>query len=309
MVPYRVGSAWEVNAPAKLNLYLDVLGPRADGFHDLETLMVPVRTCDQLRWSDPGDGSALSLRIRAHRSRDSLPKLNLGPSAENLVSRAAERLAKVAGVEPRGSFDLFKRIPVQSGMGGGSSDAAAALLLANEAWEIGYSRERLAAIAVELGSDVPFFLGQGAAVCRGRGERIAPVSRLPKLHFVVIQPPVGLSTADVFGQWKQQAKAPVGQSIPNRTGVDDLLESLFRGRLAEVGNRLVNRLELAAATLTPWIEKLRLTLGRCGSYGQLMTGSGSACFALMRSASHARSVAGQFSGMGLGRVFVTSSCL
>ncbi len=313
MVPLRVGSAWEVNAPAKLNLYLDVLGPRADGFHDLETLMVPVQTYDQLRWSDPSGGSALSrsplsLRVHASLNRDLLPKANLGSDAENLVVRAAKRLAEVAGVDPWGSFDLFKRIPVQSGMGGGSSDAAAALLLANEAWGIGYSRERLSTIAVELGSDIPFFLSHGAAICRGRGERLEPVSRLPKLHFVVVQPPAGLSTAHVFGQWKQQ-KISAEESQPNRAGVKDLLESFSRGRLAEAGTRMMNRLESAAAALTPWIERLRLALSRCGAYGQLMTGSGSACFALMRSASHARSVAGQFSGMGLGRVCITSSCV
>jgi 4-diphosphocytidyl-2-C-methyl-D-erythritol kinase len=209
-------------------------------------------------------------------------------------------LAQAAGIEPQGTFDLYKRIPAQAGLGGGSSDAAAALVLANTAWGIGYPRERLAELAADVGSDVPFFLGDGAAVCRGRGERVQRVSGLPRLHFVVVKPPASLSTAAVFGAWKASG-APPG-------GVATLIESLRGGALAEAGRRMANRLEMAAAALSPWIERILGVLAKQSLSGHLMTGSGSACFGLARSARHARRVARLLSGRELGSVFATSSC-
>ena len=134
MCPYKAGAAWKIQAPAKLNLYLEVLGPRADGFHALETLMVPVRVYDQLCYSpdcksssseSSSSGEPLSLRVRDAR-RGNLGQTQVGPSESNLVLRAAHLLADKAGIQPHGRFDLIKRIPIQAGMGGGSSDAAAA---------------------------------------------------------------------------------------------------------------------------------------------------------------------------------------
>lgn len=301
MFPHKIGSAWEVPAPAKLNLYLDVLGSRTDGFHELETLLVPVRIYDQLLWSaSPGAGPGTSLRIRSLLQRDSPETAPINAGANNLVCRAAERLAQAAGIEPQGTFDLYKRIPVQAGLGGGSSDAAAALVLANAAWGIGYSRGRLIELAAGLGSDVPFFLGGGAAVCRGRGEQVQRVAGLPHLHFVVVKPPASLSTATVFGQWAENA-APRG-------GLAALVASLHGGTLVQAGRRMVNRLETAAAALSPWIERILGELAKQSLCGRLMTGSGSACFGLARSAWHARRVARLLSGKDLGSVFATSSC-
>ena len=301
MFPHKIGSAWEVHAPAKLNLYLDVLGSRTDGFHELETLLVPVRIYDQLFWSpSPGATAGTSLRIHSLLQRGSPESASVDAGADNLVCRAADRLAKAAGIEPQGTFDLYKRIPAQAGLGGGSSDAAAALVLANTAWGIGYPRERLAELAADVGSDVPFFLSDGAAVCRGRGERVQQVLGLPRLHFVVVKPPASLSTSAVFGAWKASG-APPG-------GVATLIESLRGGALAEAGRRMVNRLETAAAALSPWIERILGELAKQSLNGHLMTGSGSACFGLARSAYHARKVARLLSGRELGSVFATSSC-
>ena len=301
MFPHKIGSAWEVYAPAKLNLYLDVLGSRTDGFHELETLLVPVRIYDQLRWSDfPGATSGASLRICNLPQEVSPASPPMDAGAENLVWRAAERLAQAAGIEPRGTFELYKRIPVQAGLGGGSSDAAAALVLANAAWGIGYSRQRLAELAADVGCDVPFFLSGGAAVCRGRGELVEKVAGLPRLHFVVVKPPVNLSTAEVFGQWKANSVA--------MGGLTTLIELLRGGALAQAARWMVNRLEEAAATLSPWIERVRFELAKQSFCGRLMTGSGSACFGVVRSAWQARRVARLLSGKDLGSVFATTSC-
>jgi len=311
MFPRKVGSAWEVSAPAKLNLYLEVLGPRADGFHELETLMAPVRIYDQLRWTGSLPGQPAIAPGVTLRTRCGLPmgasEAGIFPSGDskNLVLRAAELLARTAGVEPSGRFELYKRIPIQAGLGGGSSDAAAALLLANAAWGIGYSRRRLAELAAELGSDVPFFLTPGAAVCRGRGERLEPVAALPHLHFVVVKPKVGLSTADVFAQLRDEARATARSSSAR---LKRLLEALGRGAVGEAGRLMTNRLESAAARLTPWIDRLRGEFARCGCLGHFMTGSGSAYVGVMRSARQTRSIACLLAGMDLGNVLATSSC-
>ena len=315
MFPHKVGSAWEVYTPAKLNLYLDVLGSRADGFHELETLLVPVRICDQLRWEDsPNPTATPFLRVRDLLEIGSTSTVPLTTGADNLVCRATERLAQAAGMEPRGTFELTKRIPGPAGLGGGSSNAAAALLLANAAWGIGYSRRRLAELAAEVGSDVPFFLNSGAAVCRGRGEIVETVSALPRMHFVVVKPPVSLSTTEVFAQWEQQRDAAAGETdetVERRSvasGLGMLVELLRSGALAQAGQWMVNRLESAAAAISPWIDRLRHELAGQSLCGQLMTGSGSACFGLARSATQARRVARLLSGKDLGSVFATSSC-
>jgi len=316
MFPRKVGSAWEILAPAKLNLYLEVLGPTADGFHALETLMVPVRIYDQLRWyapeanesaNDSADGSP-TLRVRnllpGTGSHSQLP----ADSDDNLVLRAARLLAETAGIAPHGQFHLIKRIPIQAGMGGGSSDAAAALLLANAAWKVGLSREQLLPLATQLGSDVPFFLNHGAAVCRGRGELMEPVAGLPRLHFVVVKPPAGLSTAEVFGQLPGSTSDSDALSTSSRFRLSQLLTALQSGRIATACENMTNRLETAAERLAPRLTELRETFARLGCVGHFMTGSGSAYVGVVRTATQAQNRARLLAGMNLGNVYATSSC-
>ena len=131
---------------------------------------------------------------------------------DNLVVRAVELVRRRAGVRRGAKLLLVKRIPAAAGLGGGSSDAAAALVAANEGWRLGRSRDELADWAAELGSDVPFFLAGGPAICRGRGERVEPVAGLGALDFVVVRPPEGLSTAAVYGV------VPAGSGAANRCG-------------------------------------------------------------------------------------------
>ncbi len=314
MFPRKVGSAWEILAPAKLNLYLEVLGKRADGFHALETLMLPVRIYDQLRWVGKSSGDSPTLRIRDLTSQGGGDSRQLlGNSDDNLVLRAARLLAETAGIEPHGRFDLIKRIPIQAGMGGGSSDAAATLLLANAAWKVGYSRKQLLPLATQLGSDVPFFLNHGATVCRGRGELMEPVARMPHLHFVVVKPPASLSTAEVFGQLPRPTGTAEELSAVSRDRLSRLLTALQCGNLAVACENMTNRLELAAQRLAPWLAELRETLARLDCMGHFMTGSGSAYVGVLRSAKQAQSNAKLLSGMNLagmnlGKVYATSSC-
>lgn len=312
MFPRKVGDAWEIQAPAKLNLCLEVLGRRDDGFHSLQTLMVPVRVYDQLRYRS-APARELELRVRNLLPQPQAANL-LGSNDNNLILRAARMLGTKAEILPKGTFELIKRIPIQAGMGGGSSDAAAALLLMNKAWNLNYPLKQLAPLAAELGSDVPFFLGHGAAVCRGRGELIEPIDRLPKMHFVVAKPPQGSSTAEVFGCLPSTDQSITArESLANRS-LHHLVQSLQLGTVAQAGRWMTNRLEDGAAQLAPWLTRLRELFAGIGCLAHFMTGSGSAYVGVMRSAHHARHTAQRLrnlkteNGFEVGHVFATSSC-
>jgi len=307
MVVRKVGAAWEVFAPAKLNLYLDILGRRDDGFHELETLMAPIRVYDRLQWREAvgGDRSPFSLNFDQAASAAGCEAAPL--DGRNLVWRAAELLAGDAGREPTGRFSLLKRIPAQAGLGGGSSDAAATLLLANAAWGLHYPQSRLMQLAAELGSDVPFFLAGESAVCRGRGEFVEPVGPLPRLDVVVIKPPAGVSTAEAF-QALRAAPVDEVRRVHSARRLAELLGRLRLGSLATASRLMTNALESTASALCAWIECACRAVAGMGGYACLMTGSGSACFGVMRSARHARRAAAVLSSRGLGTVFATSTC-
>jgi 4-diphosphocytidyl-2-C-methyl-D-erythritol kinase len=291
----RSGSTWEIDAPAKLNLYLEVLGRRDDGFHELDTLMTPIRLYDHLWWAPAGASQAdfagpTSFSLAYHPATPNELQQAAPADADNLVWRAFDLLARTAGVEPRGRAVLLKRIPVQAGMGGASSDAAAALVLANQAWGIRYARNRLAELAAELGSDVPFFLSGGPAICRGRGERVEPVHGLPRLNLVVAKPPVGVSTPAAFAALNAAAVS-TGAAYDSQARLQKLVDNFRSGAVSRAARELKNRLEGAAMALTPWIAALREAFAGCGALGHAMTGSGSAYFGVMRSARHAQQVA------------------
>lgn len=307
MVVRQVGDAWEVFAPAKLNLYLDILGRRDDGFHELETLMAPIRVYDRLQWRESRDGDARTFSLSYDPGTSPQSRAAAPIDERNLVWRAADLLARDAGREPTGQFTLLKRIPAQAGLGGGSSDAAATLLLASAAWGLHYPHNRLMELAAQLGSDVPFFLAGQSAVCRGRGERVEPVGPLPRLDVVVVKPPAGVSTAEAYDAL--QAPPATDQRRDQSTRrVRDLIGQLRSGSLTAAGRGMTNSLEAVAAALCPWIDRVRRALDGLGGYARLMTGSGSACFGVMRSARHARRAAALLSSRGLGTVFAASTC-
>ena len=183
----------ELLAPAKVNLNLTVKGRRKDGFHDIESLMVPISIFDRLRISHVEKGE-----LQFTCSDESLPT-----GDENLVVRAARLFCESTGMEPRLKIALTKEIPHGAGLGGGSSDAASTLLGLNRLFETELSREALAKMAAELGSDIPFFIYQSAAVIRGRGETVSPQPFRHSLSLLLIKPPFGVPTPWAYGQWKE----------------------------------------------------------------------------------------------------------
>jgi 4-diphosphocytidyl-2-C-methyl-D-erythritol kinase len=305
-----------VDAPAKLNLFFEVLAKRNDGYHEVETLMCPVTLYDTLYFEEEPSGQlelrcqwASSVSANRNSQRDGAFRPDqrycgeetepLPPPGENLVVRAVELLRRRAGIRAGASMRLIKRIPIASGLGGGSSDAAAALVAAHRAWGLDVSRGALADLAAELGSDVPFFLAERPAVCRGRGERIEPLSRIGTLHFVIVRPPAGLSTAAVYG---------VSRPPQEPQTVGPLLDALRQGNTRCIGRLLWNRLQPAAERLSPWIDRLRGEFAREDVLGHQMSGSGTAYFGLCRHARHARRVARRLEAKGIGRVFVVECC-
>jgi 4-diphosphocytidyl-2-C-methyl-D-erythritol kinase len=195
---------------------------------------------------------------------------------------------------------LVKRIPSAAGLGGGSSDAAAALRLANSLWDLNWSTERLSEVAAEIGSDVPFFLGDGPALCRGRGERVEPVRGMRPLDFVIVKPPHDLSTADVYRAHAELAnKVTSAAASSHKHGAFSARNSL---------DWMANRLESAAASLSPWIERLRAMFDSLGFLRHQLSGSGTAYFGVCRHAAHARRLATILRVRQLGLVYATRSC-
>jgi 4-diphosphocytidyl-2-C-methyl-D-erythritol kinase len=296
---HRLAASAIVRAPAKLNLFFEVLGKRIDGYHEIETLMVPISLYDELVATSEPDGLirvACRWAAPAYGATDAFGELPT--DEENLAARAVKLLRARAGVEHGLRLELIKRIPTAAGLGGGSSDAAAALLAANVVWNLGWTRAVLAEVAAELGSDVPFFLGRGAAICRGRGERIEPLAGIGTIHFVVVRPPQGLSTAMVY------AGCAVAQ-IPRH--VAPLVEALQRGDTRHMGQLIHNRLERAAESLSPWIGRLRREFAKQDCLATQMSGSGTSYFGICRHARHAGRVARRLQARGVGHVFAVST--
>ncbi len=295
----------EVLTPAKLNLFLEVLGRRADGFHEIETVMMPVNLFDCLSIDDnPGGELRVACRWapgylksqlagREHSPWEALPE-----GDGNIAMRALRLLRDRAGIERGANLQITKRIPSAAGLGGGSSDGAAALVAGNEFWGLRWSRARLAELAAELGSDVPFFLGGAPAVCRGRGEIIQSQSQPRAVHFAIACPPAGLSTAAVYKECHPATKLHSAEA---------LIAALQAGHAKTIAASLFNRLESAAARLCPWIERLREAFAAQGCWGSQMSGSGTSYFGICRSAGHARRMAARLRSAGLDRVYPAHS--
>ncbi|MEE3370401.1 MAG: 4-(cytidine 5'-diphospho)-2-C-methyl-D-erythritol kinase [Planctomycetota bacterium] len=293
-----------VNVPAKLNLFLEVLARRKDGYHEIENLMVAVSIYDSLFFAVDDSGKleldcawASGLTIESGRREASAMDQLPDPQA-NLVWRAVERLRQRAGVELGAAIRLVKRIPSAAGLGGASGDAAAGLLLANRAWRLNWSREKLSTVAAEIGSDIPFFLNCEPAVFCGRGDQLRRVVEFCRLSVVVVRPPTGLGTADVYRKCRP-AETPV-PLLP-------LLSAGQSGNLPLVAKCMTNRLQPAAASLSPWIQTLQRIFEQSDCLGHQMTGSGSSYFGICRNNRHARRIANQIRSMGVGQVFSAST--
>jgi 4-diphosphocytidyl-2-C-methyl-D-erythritol kinase len=256
-----------VRAPAKLNLGLRITGRRGDGYHQLDSLFVPIDLADELEVELAPAGCASVALVLAGGGRD------LPPGAENLATRAAREFLDAAELRVGVTLRLAKRIPVAAGLGGGSSDAAAALRGLAELCPGALAPAELAALALRLGADVPYFLDPRPARVRGIGEQVEPVA-LPGLWLLLAHPGVGLSTAEVYRAWDALGgpAAPVARlRLP---GAD-------AGAVSAID--LGNDLEPAAVRLCPPIARLRAALQDLEPLGVGMSGSGPTLFGVFAS--------------------------
>ncbi len=255
-----------VPAPAKINLFLHVVGRRDDGYHDLQTAYRFIGLCDRLDFERRDDGRILRLGT-------ALP--DLAPQAD-LVWRAAQLLQQASGTRYGVQIRYTKQIPAGGGLGGGSSDAATTLIALNRLWRTGLSRAALQALGAQLGADVPVFIFGRNAFAQGRGDVLQPVS-LPHAHYVIIQPRAALATAAVFGHPRLTRDAkPVTITF--------FTESQGSTALPLFGR---NDLEPVAALLEPDVAALAAWLAEQGLAAR-MSGSGSCFFVPCDSALQAR---------------------
>jgi 4-diphosphocytidyl-2-C-methyl-D-erythritol kinase len=256
-----------VLAPAKINLSLKILGRRNDGFHELDTLIAPILLCDEIRLDKGRLGKGIEFRC----DDSSVPQ-----GDDNLVVRAAKTFFEATEIEPAVSIELQKKIPHGAGLGGGSSDAASVLLALNELFDAKLSPEVLAEMAAPIGSDVPFFVFQSAAVCKGHGEVVTPIKLKRKFSILLLKPAFAVSTAWAYARWQGSREIPgiryEAQKFADQTFVNDLERPVFEKFvfLAQLKMWLLSQSEVGAA---------------------LMSGSGSTTFAMMRESADVDAVA------------------
>jgi 4-diphosphocytidyl-2-C-methyl-D-erythritol kinase len=266
----------------KVNLLLNILGKRPDGFHELETVLQPVPLFDELTFARAGRGIQLTC------NHPDLPT-----DATNLVHRAAMVFLESAQIQEGVQIHVEKRIPLAAGLGGGSSNAAATLLGLEELFGKPLSAEQLSRLAAELGSDVPFFLQERPALATGRGERIAPLEPFRSLFgasILLIHPGFGISTAWAYQQLARFPAAMNGE----RGRAQKLITMLQTSDLRTAGSAFYNSLEAPALSKYPLLVLFQEFLREHGAAATLMSGSGSTTFALAESESKAEALKERF---------------
>lgn len=275
------GGRWlTARAPAKLNLGLWIVRRRPDGYHDILTIFQAVDLCDVLE---------VRPRLRGFRLDCRAPGVPTGPG--NLVLRAARRLAREAGTRTGAEFRLRKEIPAGAGLGGGSSDAAAALVLLDRLWGLGLGNRRLARLGLEIGSDVPFFLRGGTALGRGRGSRLVPLSLPRPFYFVLWHGSTPIPTGRAYSWYKRElTPLPPPPRIRALVSGAPLTGDTVKG--------LDNQLEPGLAAAHPDIGRRKDRLVALGAGTAGLTGSGSSVFGLFFSGLKASRTAGYLARSG-----------
>lgn len=252
-------------AYAKINIGLDVLRRRADGYHEVKMIMQTVDIYDELvleRRKEPG--------IELRMDNSELPS-----GGDNLICRAADLLFREKKITEGVNISLTKRIPIAAGMAGGSADAAAALRGVNELFDLGYSLTELQALGVGLGADIPYCLAGGTMLSEGIGEILTPLPAPPAAHLVIAKPDINVSTAFVYGNLH-------ADRLAWHPDIDGMIAALQKGDLDGITGRLGNVLETVTVKAHPVIEQIRELLRKQGAENALMSGSGPTVFGIFK---------------------------
>ncbi len=251
-------------APAKINLSLDVLGRRDDGYHMVEMIMQTIGLCDSINLQARSDG-----HIQVLCRHPFVPE-----GQENLAYKTANLLKQLSGKSSLGvTITIAKGIPVAAGLGGGSADAAAVLKGLNRLWDLDLSSDQLAQAGLKLGADIPFCLMGGTALARGIGEELTKLPPPPKLWVVLLKPNVGVSTAEVYKKYNDSA-------VHRRPDTNRLIAALAAGSLEAISQAMANVLESVTFPRLPVLRHLKQKALEFGALAALMSGSGPTIFAL-----------------------------
>lgn len=277
-------------APAKVNLTLEIVGRRDDGYHLLESVMQSI---------DLGD--VLTVRLHADNTEVRTNGNGVPNGDTNLAARAVAalqaRVGTTYGQLPGLQVDIDKQIPVAAGLGGGSADAAAALVAANTLWNVHLDKDTLADVGVSIGADVPFCLHGGTAVARGIGERLTVVDGVGDFAGVVVNPGFPVETVEVYRRFSEETRLAPGSSAHTSSGrADAMVAALQAGDAHEVARLLYNELESVTTRMHPEIGELRRRVLQAGAVGAVMCGSGPSVFGLARDVEHAAVLAARLQG-------------
>lgn len=261
-------------AYAKINLGLDVLKRRADGYHEVKMIMQTIGICDDLTF-EKSEAPGIHLEIAG---------VDLPADENNLVCRAAMLIMETGKVAEGVHITLQKRIPIAAGMAGGSADAAAALRGLNNLFGLGYSTRELRELGVRLGADIPYCIEGGTMLSEGIGEILTPLPAPPDCHLVVAKPDLDVSTAFVYGNLK-------ADSLPFHPDIDGMAKALARGDLAGITDRMGNVLETVTEKAYPVIAQLKGQMRDLGAENALMSGSGPTVFGICKEKETAEEIA------------------
>jgi 4-diphosphocytidyl-2-C-methyl-D-erythritol kinase len=281
-----------VQAKAKINLTLDVLYKRPDGYHEVEMVMQSIDLADML-YLRPAEEQCISLEVDVSE---------LCADQSNLAYRAAALLQDVFHIKEGVHIKLEKHIPMAAGLAGGSADAAGVLVGLNRMWNLRLSTAEMEALAARLGSDVPFCLRGGTMLATGRGEKLTPLPDLPFCHVILAKPRIGVSTAWVYGQYRNDV---VGKR-PDTSGV---VACLQRQERSGVVRRLCNVLETVTVPAHPIIAQIKAWMLEFGALASLMSGSGPTVFGLAESEAVACAIATELKKRTDAEIIITKTAI
>ena len=280
-----------LKAPAKINLFLEILGKRDDGYHEIETVMQEIDLVDNLQFEEIRKGVRLKCSDK-----------NIPSDENNLVCKAANLILNECGIKKGVLISLEKNIPVGAGLGGGSSDAAATLKALNLLWKIGLNDAELMEFAARLGSDIPFFIKGKTSLCRGRGEKITPIEVERELNYLVIYPHINISTSTIYGNLKIDL-------TKKRKDVSFFTNALKHHKAADISKLLFNRLEEVIFTTYPDLLDVKSVLNHFGFCGLSISGSGSAFFGLCNDRYHAEAIKSKIELSDIGNVYAVTNVI
>lgn len=256
-----------LKAYAKVNLALDVLRRREDGYHDVKMIMQNLDIYDELEFEVLARDTE-DVRITLTVNKEGIPT-----DERNLVYKAIALLFEAYNIKSHIAVNLIKNIPAEAGMAGGSTDCAAALKAVNTLYELGLSTDELMGYGVKLGADVPYCVLAKTAISEGIGEILTPIKGLPPVHILVAKPPVNVSTKEIYTNLK-------ANELEKHPDVDGMVEALESGNLNAVADRMENVLETVTVNMHPEIEELKSLMKEQGALNAIMSGSGPTVFGL-----------------------------